>query len=76
MAGSRKRAAGKTAGKNGRGRHARGDRRRGGDDEDPSTGGPSRGLLRARRVGLVVVALAFATGVWAAHRLLELDEIV
>ena len=76
MAGSRKRATGKTAGKNGRGRHARGDRRRGGDDEDPSTGGPSRGQLRARRVGLVVVALAFATGVWAAHRLLELDEIV
>lgn len=37
---------------------------------------PSASLLRARRVGLVTVALAFAAGVWVAGWLLALDRIV
>ena len=32
--------------------------------------------VAARRVGLVVVALAFAGGLWTSHALLELDRIV
>ncbi len=43
------------------------------DDEDERRSG---GSVRARRVGLVVVALAFIAGVWAAGWLLELDRIV
>ncbi|MBW2496334.1 MAG: PBP1A family penicillin-binding protein [Deltaproteobacteria bacterium] len=44
----------------------------------PRKGGqrPSPMLLRARRVGLVTVALAFAAGIWVAGWLLELDRIV
>lgn len=41
------------------------------DDSDRS-----RALLRARRVGLVVVALAFVSGLWFAGWLLELDRKV
>jgi penicillin-binding protein 1B len=37
---------------------------------------PSRAMLRARRVGLVTVALAFFAGLWVAGWLLELDRIV
>ena len=37
---------------------------------------PSATLLRARRVGLVTVVLAFGAGIWIAGWLLELDRIV
>jgi penicillin-binding protein 1B len=33
-------------------------------------------MLRARRIGLVTVALAFAAGIWAAHWLIGLDRTV
>jgi penicillin-binding protein 1B len=41
-----------------------------------SSGDSSRSSLRARRVGLVTVALAFGAGVWVAGWLLGLDRIV
>jgi len=37
---------------------------------------PSRSLLRARRVGLVTVVLAFGAGLWVAHWLVGLDRTV
>lgn len=37
---------------------------------------PSSAMLRARRIGLVTVALAFAAGIWAAHWLIGLDRTV
>jgi penicillin-binding protein 1B len=37
---------------------------------------PSPTLLRARRVGLVTVVLAFGAGIWIAGWMLELDRIV
>ncbi len=55
----------------GSGRRSGGKARR---SADPSR--PSRSLLRARRVGLVTVALAFGAGIWVAGWLLELDRIV
>ena len=48
---------------------------RGRRDDDESSR-PSRSLLRARRVGLVVVGLAFAFGLWVAGWLLDLDHMV
>jgi len=38
--------------------------------------GPSKGLLRARRLGLVVVLVSFLAGLAAAHWLVGLDRIV
>ena len=38
--------------------------------------GASRARLRARRLGLVVVAVSFGLGPWAADWLIDLDEIV
>lgn len=38
--------------------------------------GASRARLRARRLGLVVVAVSFGLGLWAADWLIDLDEIV
>ncbi|MFP6654894.1 MAG: transglycosylase domain-containing protein, partial [Myxococcota bacterium] len=43
---------------------------------EPAADEPSPSLLRARRVGLVVVLLAFAAGLWVASWLLELDRQV
>jgi len=48
-------------------------RKRGSSGESESL---SPALLRARRVGLVVVVLAFGAGLWVAGWLLELDRIV
>lgn len=55
----------------GAGRGSRGGRRA---SDDPS--GPSHALLRARRVGLAAVLLAFVSGLWVAGWLLDLDEMV
>jgi penicillin-binding protein 1B len=45
-------------------------------DGEPAADAPSPSLLRARRVGLVVVLLAFGAGLWMASWLLELDRQV
>ncbi|MCA9503082.1 MAG: PBP1A family penicillin-binding protein [Spirochaetaceae bacterium] len=68
MAKAGSRAGRKTSERGGRG----GKGGRGGSDREA----PPPGLLRARRLGLVVVALAFAAGIWAAGWLLELDRVV
>ena len=48
----------------------------GGGRADAAGSGPSRSLLRARRVGLVTVLLAFGCGLWVAGWLLDLDKMV
>jgi penicillin-binding protein 1B len=58
--------------KTGRGAR-RGSGRRSADDEGSF---PSSALLRARRVGVVTVVLAFVAGLWVAGWLLDLDEMV
>ena len=45
------------------------------DDEEEGSF-PTRTLLRARRVGLVTVLVAFLAGLWMAGWLLDLDEMV
>jgi len=63
MARARRRAGKKNVAADGRGRNGTGQ-------------GVSKALLRARRVGLVTVALAFAAGVWTAGWLIDLDRRV
>ncbi len=58
------------------GRGARRGSGRSSSDEDDDSDGPPRSLLRARRVGLVAVVLAFGAGLWVAGWLLELDAMV
>ncbi len=64
------RARKKAAGRSGDGAREKAGR----EDEDDS--GRSRALLRARRVGLAIVLLAFVSGLWVAGWLLELDRTV
>ena len=63
----------KASNKTGREKGRRGDARARSSAESKR---PSGSLLRARRVGLVTVALAFGAGLWMAGWLLELDRIV
>lgn len=66
MARARKKAAGRS-GDGAKGKAGR-------ENEDDS--GRSRALLRARRVGLAILLLAFMSGLWVAGWLLELDRTV
>lgn len=62
---SRSGRAGPKAGRRGRSGRSRGD-----------AAGPRVASLRARRVGVAVVALSFLAGLWAAGWLIDLDRVV